>query len=199
MLTGYSRVPTVRSRALESDRLSDHSPGTRCTRPPPSPRTHTHTHTHARAHTHIHAHTHTHTTHTPTCSRTHYLPPPPLSTLTRAPLGSPPCAQSALRWALRRRRYHCIIGYSRGTLGVLPGYSRVRACMRVRVRASSARHALQWIVASSCALKCSSTAESRGVHARVAASLDWRGLRSAAAPTARAAAHAVVVRAVRDG
>ena len=43
----------------------------------------------------------------------------------------------------------------------------------VRVRASSARHALQWIVASSSALKCSSTAESRGEHASAAASLDW--------------------------
>jgi hypothetical protein len=48
----------------------------------------------------------------------------------------------------------------------------VGACMRVRVRASSARHALQWTVASSCAVKCSSTSDSPRAHARAAASLD---------------------------
>jgi hypothetical protein len=76
--------------------------------------------------------------------------------------------------ALCRRRYHGT-GCSRGTLGVLPGYSRVRACMRVcaRMRALSARRALQRTVASFCALTCSSTADSPGVHARAAASLDW--------------------------
>jgi hypothetical protein len=39
----------------------------------------------------------------------------------------------------------------------------VWACVHVRVRAPSARHALQWTVASSCAVKCSSTADSPGV------------------------------------
>ena len=57
--------------------------------------------------------------------------------------------------------------YSGGT----HGYSRVRACACVRVRAPSARRALQRTVASSCALTCSSTADSPGVHARAAASL----------------------------
>lgn len=56
--------------------------------------------------------------------------------------------------------------------GVLTG-ACVHACARGRVRAPSARHALQWTVASSYALTCSSTADSPGVHARAAAILAW--------------------------